>query len=42
MPEQKRGADKFAVEHAVNAGKKRLSAREVRQKAAHYRDQSDY
>ncbi len=42
MPEQKRGADKFAREHEIKAGKKPLSAGEVRKKAEHFQDQSDY
>lgn len=42
MPEQKRGADKFALEHEIKAGKMQLSARQVRKKAEHFQDQSDY
>jgi hypothetical protein len=38
MPKQKRGADKFAVEHEIkaNPGEKRLSAGQVRTKASGY------
>jgi hypothetical protein len=43
MPEQKRGADKFGVEHEIKATpeKEQLSAREVRTKASRYADESD-
>lgn len=44
MPEQKRGADKFGVEHEIKSDKdnKVLSFKEVRTKASHYQDKSDY